>query len=92
MGKEKKLKVNIKKFVKKLKSKETKAKIKKIAKGLKTAAKYAGALDSSLGVAFGTETRKKSGGFTIAQPDLERIFGPIPSAKKKKKFDISQVL
>jgi hypothetical protein len=67
-------------------------KIRKITKGAKTAAKYVSVLDSALGEAFGTGTTKKSGGFTIVQPDLERVFGPAPSTKKKKKFDISQVL
>jgi hypothetical protein len=88
MGKKKKLKINVKGLVKKLKSKETKMKIKKFVKGAKTAAKYVSALDSALGEAFVTGTRKKSGGFTIAQPNLENILGPAPSAKKRKKFDI----
>jgi hypothetical protein len=92
MGKKKKLKINVKGLIKKLKSKETKAKIRKLRKGLKTAAKYVGALDSALGEAFGTGTTKKSGGFTIVQPDLEKVFGPTPLAKRRKKFDISQVL
>jgi hypothetical protein len=92
MGKKKKLKISVKGLVKKLKSKETKMKIGKFAKGAKTAAKYVGALDSALGEAFGTKTTKKSGGFTISQPDLEKILGPAPSAKKRKKFDLSQIL
>jgi hypothetical protein len=92
MGKKKKLKISVKGLIKKLKSKETKEKIRKLRKGLKTAAKYVAALDSALGEAFGTGTTKKSGGFTIVQPDLERIFGSVPSAKKRKKLDISRVL
>ncbi|MCC5994260.1 MAG: hypothetical protein LM587_01560 [Candidatus Aenigmarchaeota archaeon] len=90
--KKKKLKISVSGLIKKLKSKETKMKIRKLVKGAKTAAKYVSALESALGEAFGTGTTKKSGGFTIAQPDLERIFGPAPSAKKRKKFDLSQIL
>jgi len=92
MGKKKKLKISVKGLVKKLKSKETKMKIGKIVKGAKTAAKYVSVLDSALGETFGRKTTKKSGGFTIAQPNLEKVFGPFPSTKKRKKFDISQVL
>jgi len=94
--KKKKGRLNIKKFIKKLKSKETKAKIRKLRKELKIAAKYVDALDAALGK-VGPRT-KKSGGrvasnqFVVPQMDLDRIFGPGPSFKKKKKFDISQVL
>jgi hypothetical protein len=92
MGKKKKLKISVKGLVKKLKSKETKMKIGKIAKGAKTAAKYVSVLDSALGKSFGVKTTKKSVGLTIAKPDLENILGHVPSVKKRKKFDISQVL
>ena len=92
MRKKKKLKISVKGLIKKLKTKETKTKIRKFAKGAKTAAKYVSVLDSALGKSFGTGTTKKSGEFTISQPNLENMLGPVPSAKKRKKFDISQVL